>query len=477
MSAYHQLNALRADVTRAGGGFGHELSYAISALLQVVGGDLASLYERAGCPEDALAVLETIRARAMADWMGRTHAVWATPRWVRAAVSPISGSVNGLDAAGLGDIHHVSEELGAPLLYYLRQDDGYLAILVTPGGDVASARLADVRSRLADVTRALHLGGSLSRGGVRDLQAARADEVERPPLDAALRALHDALLPPQVRKVLDSSGERVVIVPDPSLNGVPFAALRTPEGTYLIESHELLFLPSATAWLSIAAGARVSTWQRARRAAPVAPLVGGITRFGRSQLHSADGRETARLGDLPGAAAEAKAVSQLLGVKPRLDAGVTTRAVFQASGADVVHLATHGYLDEAHPRASCLVLSDGPLLADELYRSDRGLRAGLVVLSACQTGLGGAHPDSTIGLANAFMIAGAQSVVSTLWRIPDEVTAAMMTAFYTRLVDGDNVAKALRAAQRDVLDEPRTSHPVCWAAFRLAGRPENPLSH
>jgi CHAT domain-containing protein len=179
---------------------------------------------------------------------------------------------------------------------------------------------------------------------------------------------------------------------------------------------------------------------------------------------------------LPGVVEEATAVAAVLGVEPLLDAAATLAAVLRVQrGVPVLHVATHGVLDEAYPEASFLALADGPLTAHFLYQYDSGIRATLVVLSACQTGLGHAHPDSAIGLANAFLIAGASSVVSTLWQISDDVPPRMMTHFYTALVNGDTISASLRAAQIAVLSDEATRDPYCWAAFKLTGRLDNPL--
>jgi CHAT domain-containing protein len=91
------------------------------------------------------------------------------------------------------------------------------------------------------------------------------------------------------------------------------------------------------------------------------------------------------------------------------------------------------------------------------------------VLSACQTGLGHRHPDSLIGLANAFLIAGAQAVVATLWKIPDDATRTLMEDFYQGLTDGLSAAAALRHAQRQALESPERADPFCWAAPVLTG--------
>ena len=91
------------------------------------------------------------------------------------------------------------------------------------------------------------------------------------------------------------------------------------------------------------------------------------------------------------------------------------------------------------------------------------------MLSACQTGLGRAHPDSTIGISNAFHIAGASTVGATLWQISDELTVRLMVRFYKELLGGENVAADLRKAQLDILQEPELNHPYFWGAFKISG--------
>ena len=163
-------------------------------------------------------------------------------------------------------------------------------------------------------------------------------------------------------------------------------------------------------------------------------------------------------------------MAELLGTEPLLDAAATSDAIMQlGEGAQVVHVATHGFFNQSQAEDSFLALAGGPLTAGFLYESDRGLHAGLVVLSACQTALGAEHPDSTIGLTNALLIAGAHAVVSTLWRIPDELTAPLMVRFHRHLLGGASVADGLRATQREALADPATSDPYVWGGFRVAG--------
>lgn len=132
-------------------------------------------------------------------------------------------------------------------------------------------------------------------------------------------------------------------------------------------------------------------------------------------------------------------------------------------------------MDTENPEDSFIALADGKLSANFLYESDRPILANLVTLSACQTALGGEHPDSSIGLTNAFLIAGANAVVSTLWSIDDLRTVPLIVEFYRKILDGENVAEALRNAQTEFLHEPQLQHPYYWAAFKLIGNSSNPL--
>ena len=100
------------------------------------------------------------------------------------------------------------------------------------------------------------------------------------------------------------------------------------------------------------------------------------------------------------------------------------------------------------------------------------LRAGLVVLSGCETGTGRlVTGEGMSSLARAFFHAGAGQVVATLWRVPDQASAALMAAFYEELLQGGKgAAEALRAAQNEIRSRPRWRKPRYWAAFVVNGR-------
>jgi hypothetical protein len=139
-------------------------------------------------------------------------------------------------------------------------------------------------------------------------------------------------------------------------------------------------------------------------------------------------------------------------------------------GARLLHFATHGELNERDPLASGLLRSpggggDGRLEVREIFGLD--LKAQLVVLSACETGLGQLSTgDELVGLQRAFLYAGSPAVVTTLWKVDDRASFTLMREFYDQLAKLD-AAQALQAAQRAAMKE--FPHPFAWAAFGLTG--------
>jgi CHAT domain-containing protein len=143
-----------------------------------------------------------------------------------------------------------------------------------------------------------------------------------------------------------------------------------------------------------------------------------------------------------------------------------------------LHFATHGYLDSERPGLSALVFSmvdtqgqaqNGFLRANDIYNLK--LPAELVVLSACQTGLGKEiKGEGVVGLTRGFMYAGAARVVVSLWSVNDRATADLMTTFYEKMLkQGERPAAALRAAQVEMWKKKQWQSPYYWAAFTLQG--------
>ena len=143
-----------------------------------------------------------------------------------------------------------------------------------------------------------------------------------------------------------------------------------------------------------------------------------------------------------------------------------------------IHFATHSLLNEAKISRSGVLLTldnnpleDGFLEVEEIL--DLDLDCDLVVLSACQTGRGLLLPgEGVVGLSRAFMLAGARSVVASLWNVSDISTAQLMQNFYEGIQQGSGNADALREAKLRMLDgNNETRHPYYWAPFVLTGEP------
>jgi len=186
---------------------------------------------------------------------------------------------------------------------------------------------------------------------------------------------------------------------------------------------------------------------------------------------------------LPDAEEEAREVAALYGVKASIGAEPTEKWFRERAGdAPIIHLATHGYFNPIRPMSSGVRLAvpeqeagpgetdnDGALQAWEIM-SQIHLKAELVVLSACETGLGAeVRGEGLVGLTRAFQVAGARSVVASQWRVSDRSTASLMVAFHESLKAGVPKDEALRLAMAKVAKDPVTADPYFWAAFLLVG--------
>jgi CHAT domain-containing protein len=198
---------------------------------------------------------------------------------------------------------------------------------------------------------------------------------------------------------------------------------------------------------------------------------------------------TRNLPRLPGSRQEVLAIAQIARksapstrVSTHLGCEATPSALRSAaaSSPDLLHIATHGYVDAFRPRLSALALTQdsaqdgGATSVGLLDILNMKVGARLVVLSACDTSRGRLLPgEGVLGPAQAFLQAGAASVVASYWRIPDEHTAPFMETFYRYLlVDRLSAAAALRRTQLDYARD-RASHD--WAAFTLYGWPDTAI--
>ena len=198
-----------------------------------------------------------------------------------------------------------------------------------------------------------------------------------------------------------------------------------------------------------------------------------LTRGGQSRL---------ALQRLPGAAAEAREIVRLAGeradslVLAGFDASRARLAEAGLGDFRLLHFATHAWADSEDPALASLALSaydadgrpvDGVLRLHDI--TGLALQADLVVLSACETGLGREIAgEGPVSLSQAFLRAGARAVLATLWPVPDSSTAALMREFYRQLLEAKrDPATALRLAQAEVRAIERWSDPYYWAGFQL----------
>jgi CHAT domain-containing protein/Tfp pilus assembly protein PilF len=299
----------------------------------------------------------------------------------------------------------------------------------------------------------------------------------------ASRDLHGTLLAPFEADL--QTAERILVVPDGPLRLLPFGALARVKG----ESGETEFVAtwkplhkavSATVYAELKRNRKSRPSGTARLVAfgdpwyPAGPAAGEPARALRS-----GGAGNLAFSPLPATRKEVVSVAGLYGklAKAYLGKEATEDVAKKLPReTDYVHFACHGILDEVLPLNSGLVLSipeggvtegaeNGILQAWEIFQRIR-LNADLVVLSACETGLGmEGGGEGLIGLTRAFQYAGARTVLASLWGVSDDSTLELMTAFYRELRRGKPKDVALQAAQRILSGR----HPFFWAAFELEG--------
>ena len=267
----------------------------------------------------------------------------------------------------------------------------------------------------------------------------------------------------------------VVIVPDGNLHMLPFSALMDGK-EYAITTHTFSTSPSATV-LHILRARELAT-----RADPL-PYVGvaawtQVVEHKNPILRAISGPERSQLEPLPDSQKEVETIATDLPKPDTIllgsDATETNFKRLPLESYSVLHLALHGYADVEYPDRSALVFApeekgpdDGLLQVREIRNLH--LNADLVTLSACNTGVGPVGEEGVANLGNAFIEAGAETVVSTLWELEDQTTARLMMSFYGNLARHQSKVEALRAAQLDFVHAGLP--PYYWAGFEIVGDP------
>jgi CHAT domain-containing protein len=355
------------------------------------------------------------------------------------------------------------------MLEYFVTQDGVLLWIVDKDGIKLVSRRITRKDLAATITK---LRDSISQPANKEQSTAVSQDLYRVLIEPAL---------PHIR------GKELIIVPHDVLHYLPFQALQSSDGKYLIENYPISYLSSASL---------MQFTQEKRRA-----MGNNVLAFGNPDLGD-------RSRDLDYAEQEAQEVQSAYpgaSVYVRREATEERAKAFSPQN-DIIHFASHAELNENDPLSSAILLTkggneDGRLEVREIFGMN--LKANLVVLSACDTGLGQlSNGDELVGLTRAFIYAGTPSVIASLWQVDDVATAQLMSKFYKNLKTMSK-AEALRQAQLELIhgsasgallanrgvggvgkleDTPKpqstltarptavsASHPYFWAPFILVG--------
>jgi len=306
--------------------------------------------------------------------------------------------------------------------------------------------------------------------------------------------LYALLLQPIHSRESDSS---LIIIPDGKLHVLPFDSLRDGRGRYVLESHIVTYAPSATVLYLLRRTQRDHPttarllavggvpYERAPSILPV--KVTGNTPGQASASGDFLGPAGLRLSNLPGTQEEVINSAELLGGQHTLLLGKdATEAAFKSlrlADFSVIHLAVHGIASTQFPDRAALVLGRAPSSGEDGLLQVREIRdlpldADLVTLSACDTGEGKLLGEEGIAsLERAFLLAGAKTVIASLWTAEDACTTWLMKRLYWHLADGEDKGSALRQAKLDLLKEfGEEAVPFYWAGFTLVGEGSTAIS-
>lgn len=285
-----------------------------------------------------------------------------------------------------------------------------------------------------------------------------------------LLELHNAIIDPVLPHI---KNQKVVIIPHGVMNNLPFGALTSDGEAFFMEDYTVTYASSATFYALL----------QENRESKMGSIQASALVYGNPatpEIFREHGENRAALGSLPGAATEANNIASILDVEAQIGPQATETLLWtEARNVNVIHIAAHGVFDPTNPLASFMALADdadrdGALEVREIYSLSLADNQPLVVLSACDTAVGGrSESDDVQSLSRAFLISGARSVVASLWKVDDEATQVLMTRFYENIINENmDPADALSDAQMYVRSFEQWESPVYWAAFVLIGLPE-----
>ena len=278
----------------------------------------------------------------------------------------------------------------------------------------------------------------------------------------SLSTLYNILIHPIADLI---QGDELIIVPDGPLWLAPYAALVDADSKYLSDSFRIRLIPSLTS-LKLIADCPEEYHSRNGALLVGDPWVEEVTNSKGEKF----------LEPLPFARKEVEMIGQILNITPLIGKKATKRELLERlHSVALVHIAAHGCMETGEialtpdpQRASPIPTETDYLLTmKDVLRVQ--LRARLVVLSCCHSGRGEIKAEGVVGIARAFMGAGARTVLVSLWAIDDEATLEFMRNFYHHLVEGKSASESLNQARKDLRESDKFSDVRYWAPFVLIG--------
>lgn len=384
-------------------------------------------------------------------------------------------------------IQELLDERSALLEYAVGREASYLFV-VTRDGLVGGYRLppaAELAESVDAVRQSLRESGRRQYGRYLE-EARKLYDVLVAPAEPVLRNKPRLIVSPDGPLLL-LSFEALLTGPPPA-SGLPYENL-----PYLLRERSVTYVPSASVFAELGAG------EEAGAAAPASageslmlgfadPSYGSGAPAAPGEAASPLARSLQEAG-LPSPRRLPESRNEMLGIaglhppgqfRLYLDGDASEENVKtnpSLKSARRIHFAVHGFVNEARPELSGLVLAldedpreDGLLQVYEIFNLE--LSADLVVLSACDTALGkNVQGEGLLGVSRALLYAGASSVVMSLWQVSDASTSDLMVRFYRHLNESGDKAEALRLSKLELIREGRYSHPFHWAPFVLTGQP------
>lgn len=304
----------------------------------------------------------------------------------------------------------------------------------------------------------------------------QAHSSNRPaPRNARGQELYNLLIRPVEEIIKDS--KRLAIISDGPLDFLPFSLLMrgatspSERPGYLVEWKPYFRITSLYVWSRLKEREEIGAY-------PVS-LLAFAPAYECGAGNDAESSNVLYFPNLPWAKVEARMISSFFSGSQLHLGHHATKEAFMAHAPDsrYIHIGGHGITDYVNPLGSKLVFSTehcerpekGMLSAAEIIER-LNLKADLVTLANCQTGLGVSVPaEGIMGLTWAFLAAGSRSVMASMWNVDDAATSELMRNFYSRLKNGESKMESLSGAQKLMMRDPRFSSPHYWAGFELYG--------